>query len=53
MGADRHGVPLISEPEFSAEPDHGRTTLTFHAWSGTQVTHHITKSSTAVAGSTT
>ncbi|WP_183091222.1 cellulase family glycosylhydrolase [Streptomyces radicis] len=38
-------------PEFFAEVDDGsRVTLTFHYWSGTTVTYHVTRSGTSVTG---
>jgi endoglucanase len=43
---------LILKPEFFAEVNDGRVTLTFHFWSGTQITYYITKSGTSVTGST-
>ena len=45
---------LILKPEFFAEVNDGaRVTLTFHFWSGAQVTYHVTKSGTTVTGTTT
>lgn len=44
---------IILKQEFFNEVNDGRVTLTFHFWSGTQVTYHITKSGTSVTGSTT
>ena len=45
---------LILKPEFFNEVNDGaRVTLTFHFWSGTQITYYITKSGSAVTGSTT
>ncbi|GLY47108.1 cellulase family glycosylhydrolase [Lentzea sp. NBRC 102530] len=39
-------------PEFFAEvADNARVTLTFHYWSGATVTHHVTRSGSAVTGS--
>nr|WP_225311950.1 cellulase family glycosylhydrolase [Microbispora cellulosiformans] len=44
---------IILKPEFFAEVNDGRVTLTFHFWSGTKITYYITKSGTTVTGSTT
>ncbi len=44
---------IIMKPEFFAEVDDGRITLTFHFWSGKRITHYLTKSGTTVTGSTT
>ncbi|GLY23739.1 cellulase family glycosylhydrolase [Micromonospora sp. NBRC 101691] len=44
---------IILKPEFFNEVRDGRVTLTFHFWSGTRVTYHITRSGTSVTGSTT
>ncbi len=41
------------KPEFFAEVNDGRVTLTFHFRSGAQITYFITKSGTTVTGSTT
>ncbi|MFC6084889.1 cellulase family glycosylhydrolase [Sphaerisporangium aureirubrum] len=43
---------IILKPEFFAEVNDGRVTLTFHFWSGKQVTYYITKSGTTVTGAT-
>ncbi|GAB2974825.1 cellulase family glycosylhydrolase [Saccharothrix stipae] len=43
---------VILKPEFFAELDDGRVTLTFHFWSGTRITYYITKTGTTVTGST-
>ncbi|MFF0306933.1 cellulase family glycosylhydrolase [Streptosporangium sp. NPDC004379] len=43
---------IILKPEFFAEVNDGRVTLTFHFWSGTKITYNITKSGTTVTGST-
>jgi len=43
---------MILKPEFFAEVADGRVTLTFHFWSGTQITYYLTKSGTSVTGST-
>lgn len=44
---------LILKPEFFAEVTDGSpVTLTFHFWSGAQVTYHVTKSGTTVTGAT-
>jgi aryl-phospho-beta-D-glucosidase BglC (GH1 family) len=37
---------------FSEVNDGARVTLTFHFWSGTRVTYHVTKNGTTVTGST-
>ncbi|MET8042207.1 cellulase family glycosylhydrolase [Micromonospora sp. NPDC005215] len=43
---------IILKPEFFAEVNDGSVvTLTFHFWSGTQITYRVTKSGTTVAGS--
>ncbi|MEE6262777.1 hypothetical protein [Plantactinospora sonchi] len=53
-----HGIrsrsPLTPplKPEFFAEVNDGTVTLTFHFWSGTQLTYRLTKSGTSVTGST-
>ncbi len=40
-------------PEFFAEvTDNRRVTLTFHYWSGAKVTYHVTRSGSAVTGTT-
>ncbi|WP_208798935.1 hypothetical protein [Microbispora triticiradicis] len=44
---------IILKPEFFAEVNDGRVTLTFHFWSGTKITYYITKSGANVTGSTT
>jgi len=43
---------ITLKPEFFAEVNDGRVTLTFHFWSGTQITYVITKNGTSVTGST-
>nr|WP_246496935.1 cellulase family glycosylhydrolase [Sphaerisporangium rubeum] len=43
---------IILKPDFFAEVNDGRVTLTFHFWSGKQVTYYITKSGSTVTGST-
>ncbi|MEO3923302.1 cellulase family glycosylhydrolase [Micromonosporaceae bacterium B7E4] len=43
---------IILKPEFFAEVNDGTVTLTFHFWSGTQLTYRITKSGTTVTGAT-
>jgi aryl-phospho-beta-D-glucosidase BglC (GH1 family) len=41
------------KPEFfGAVKDNQRVTLTFHYWSGTKVSYHVTKSGSAVTGTT-
>ena len=50
---DYNANTIILKPEFFAEVNDGRVTLTFHFWSGTQITYYITKSGTSVTGSTT
>ncbi|MBQ1017544.1 cellulase family glycosylhydrolase [Micromonospora sp. D93] len=43
---------ILLKPEFFAEVNDGSTvTLTFHFWSGTQITYRVTKSGTSVTGS--
>lgn len=43
---------IILKPEFFAEVNDGSTvTLTFHFWSGTQITYRVTRSGTTVTGS--
>ncbi|MEU8184577.1 cellulase family glycosylhydrolase [Micromonospora sp. NPDC049044] len=42
---------IILKPEFFAEVNDGPVTLTFHFWSGTQITYRLTKSGTSVTGS--
>jgi endoglucanase len=44
---------IIMKPEFFAEVNDGRITLTFHFWSGKQITYYVTKSGTTVTGATT
>ena len=45
------GVTTLT-PEFFAEVnDNARVTLTFHYWSGAVVTYHVTRSGSAVTGS--
>jgi len=42
---------IILKPEFFNEVNDGaRVTLTFHFWSGTQITYFVTKSGTSVTG---
>ncbi|MFI2709380.1 cellulase family glycosylhydrolase [Micromonospora sp. NPDC018662] len=42
---------ITLKPEFFAEVNDGqRVTLTFHFWSGTKVTYHVTKSGSTVTG---
>jgi endoglucanase len=44
---------IIMKPEFFNEVNDGaRVTLTFHFWSGTQVTYFVTKSGSSVTGTT-
>jgi len=44
---------IILKPEFFNEVNDGaRVTLTFHFWSGTQITYFVTKSGTSVTGTT-
>ncbi|QSB16730.1 cellulase family glycosylhydrolase [Natronosporangium hydrolyticum] len=43
---------IILKPEFFDEVDDGQVTLTFHFWSGTQITYEIVKSGSTVTGST-
>jgi len=44
---------IIMKPEFFNEVNDGaRVTLTFHFWSGTQITYHVTKSGSSVTGTT-
>ena len=42
---------IILKPEFFAEVNDGIVNLTFHFWSGTQLTYRLTKSGTTVTGS--
>ncbi|TMR21317.1 cellulase [Nonomuraea turkmeniaca] len=44
---------IIMKPEFFAEVNDDRITLTFHFWSGKQITYYVTKSGTTVTGATT
>ncbi|NGY62329.1 hypothetical protein G7043_25735 [Lentzea sp. NEAU-D13] len=41
-----------TSPHFANAKDNQRATLTFHCWSGTQVSYHLAKSGTAVTGTT-
>lgn len=50
---DYNANTIILKLEFFNEVNDRRVTLTFHFWSGTQVTYYITKSGTSVTGSTT
>nr|WP_173084475.1 cellulase family glycosylhydrolase [Phytohabitans rumicis] len=50
---DYNANTILLKTEFFNEVNDGRVTLTFHFWSGAQVTYYITKSGTAVTGSTT
>ncbi|MFC0529856.1 cellulase family glycosylhydrolase [Phytohabitans kaempferiae] len=49
---DYNANTIILKPEFFAEVDDGAVTLTFHFWSGAQLTYRITKSGTTVTGTT-
>lgn len=40
------------KPEFFAETNNGRITLTFHFWSGRQLTCYVSKTGTTVSGAT-
>ncbi|MFI9639338.1 cellulase family glycosylhydrolase [Micromonospora sp. NPDC051925] len=42
---------ILLKPEFFAEVNDGPVTLTFHFWSGTQLTYRITKSGSSITGS--
>ncbi|MFY1688247.1 cellulase family glycosylhydrolase [Plantactinospora sp. WMMB782] len=42
---------ILLKPEFFAEVDDGPVILTFHFWSGTQLTYRLTKSGNSVTGS--
>nr|WP_284039804.1 hypothetical protein [Micromonospora sp. MSM11] len=42
---------ILMKPEFFAEVDNGPVTLTFHFWSGTQITYRLSKSGSSVTGS--
>ncbi|GAB3851997.1 hypothetical protein GCM10029963_40770 [Micromonospora andamanensis] len=42
---------ILLTPEFFAEVNDGPVTLTFHFWSGTQITYRLTKSGSSVTGS--
>ncbi|MEO3820259.1 cellulase family glycosylhydrolase [Plantactinospora sp. B24E8] len=52
--APDYGANSITlKPEFFAEVNEGaQVTLTFHFWSGTTVTYHVTRSGTGVTGTT-
>ncbi|MEU8202941.1 cellulase family glycosylhydrolase [Streptosporangium sp. NPDC049046] len=50
---DYNANSIILKPEFFAEVNDGRITLTFHFWSGKQLTYYITKSGSTVTGATT
>ncbi|WP_405429058.1 hypothetical protein [Micromonospora sp. NBC_00617] len=41
---------ILLKPEFFAEVNDGPVTLTFHFWSGTQITYRLTKSGGTVTG---
>ncbi|MBO3101187.1 cellulase family glycosylhydrolase [Cellulomonas fengjieae] len=41
---------ILLKPDFFAEVRDGRVTLTFHFWSGAQVTYIVTRSGTSVVG---
>ncbi|AVT31662.1 cellulase [Plantactinospora sp. BC1] len=43
---------IILKPAFFAEVDDGTVTLTFHFWSGTRITYHLTRSGDSLTGST-
>lgn len=43
---------ILLKPEFFAEVNDGAVTLTFHFWSGTQLTYRLTKSGSTVTGTT-
>ncbi|GIG40576.1 cellulase family glycosylhydrolase [Cellulomonas phragmiteti] len=47
---DASGTAITLTPEFFQEVRDGRVTLTFHFWSGAQVTYVITRSGTSVVG---
>ncbi|WP_422769830.1 cellulase family glycosylhydrolase [Plantactinospora sp. WMMC1484] len=50
---DYSGNSITLKPEFFAEVNDGqRVTLTFHFWSGTTVTYHVTRSGSNVTGTT-
>jgi endoglucanase len=42
---------ILLKPEFFAEVNDGAVTLTFHFWSGTQITYRLTRSGSTVTGS--
>ncbi len=46
------GRTTLTPDFFAAVRDNARVTLTFHYWSGTKVTYYVTKSGTAVTGTT-
>ncbi|KWV29403.1 cellulase [Micromonospora rifamycinica] len=48
---DYSASTILLKPEFFAEVNDGPVTLTFHFWSGTQVTYRITKTGSSVTGS--
>ncbi|MET8760036.1 cellulase family glycosylhydrolase [Lentzea sp. NPDC004782] len=45
-------LTVLKPDFFAAVKDNQRVTLTFHYWSGTKVTYHVTKSGSAVTGTT-
>ncbi|WP_203913757.1 cellulase family glycosylhydrolase [Rhizocola hellebori] len=50
---DYNAGTIIMKPEFFNEVNDGaRVTLTFHFWSGTQITYFVTKSGSSVTGTT-
>jgi len=50
---DYNANGIILKPEFFNEVNDGaRVTLTFHFWSGTQITYFVTKSGSSVTGTT-
>ena len=50
---DYNANSIILKPEFFNEVNDGaRVTLTFHFWSGTQITYFVTKSGSSVTGTT-
>jgi hypothetical protein len=44
---------ITLKPEFFAEVNDGRITLTFHFWSGSRITYAITRNGTSVTGGPT
>jgi aryl-phospho-beta-D-glucosidase BglC (GH1 family) len=47
-----NGATTLTPDFFAAVNDNSRVTLTFHYWSGTQVTYYVTRSGSTVTGTT-